>query len=209
MNMLNVQRLFFQSTLLAILVGGCATLPPKLAHPKSSGLAIDMRLKAPIGLFTRTPDQVYLARIDGEDDRRPHEIIPSNYSNSGRAYLLNARPGTNVAVAAVLVQRQSMGGPSTTFTTYFSKELVEQTRVTVREAELSFMGAYVVDNLVGSDRAEGVETDYGTVFLLGMMGDARYRGVLLERRADEQARNEFFRKAKEDLAGSGWAARLK
>lgn len=71
------------------------------------------------------------------------------------------------------------------------------------------MGAYVVDNAVGLDRTEGEGTNYANVLLLGMMGDVRYRGTIRERKADEQARNEFFRKAKEDLAGSGWAARLR
>ena len=211
MALLHVYRPLIRPTLFAIILGGCATLPsiPELSHPESSGLALDLRLRAPIGPFSRTPDQIYFVKIDSDDTSGPRQIVPSNYSTGSRAYLLNARPGTYVAVAASLVQNQGMGGPSTRFTTYFSKELVEQTKVTLREHDFAFMGTYIVDNLVGFDGREGVDTDYTTVFVLAARGDVRYRGVLREGRKDEQARNDFFRKAKEDLAGSGWTARIK
>jgi hypothetical protein len=114
---------------------------------------------------------------DEADSVRQYQIIPSNCSRRGRAYLLNAQPGTYVAVATFVLQGQSMGGPSTRFTTYFSRELVEQTKVTVRENVFEFMGAYVVDNAVGLDRTEGEGTNYANVLLLGMMGDVRYRGT--------------------------------
>jgi len=207
------RRLVVRTVLIGTILGGCAMSSPvpELPHPLSSGLAIDVALKAPIGLFTRTPDQVYFARIDDEEGARRYQVIPSNYSRSGRAYLLNARPGIYVALGTVLEQSQSMGrpGPSTRFATFFSRELVEQTRVTVPESELAFMGAYVVGNAVGLDGTEGAGARYANALLIATSGDVRYRGTLLERRADEQARDEFFRKAKEDLAGSAWAARIR
>ena len=108
--------------------------------------------------------------------------------------------------------------PKTGYTTYFSKELVEHTKVTVREGDFGFMGSYVVNMSVGLQGADEVQTHYknaiapgsatGT-FLMGYAGDIHYRGTMLERRSDEQARNDFFRNAKDDLADSAWATRIK
>ncbi len=224
---MKMQRLPTTSILFAILLSGCATTQPipELSQPQSSGLGIEVRLKAPIGIFSAKPDQVYFAKIDGEDGLLQQQIIRSNYSKEGRAYLLNARPGTYVAVA-VFFSRAGVpaGAPSPGFsvsvgmgrsgyTTYFSKELVEHTKVTVRENDFVFMGGYVVDQSVGLDGADGVQTHYKNViapgaatgtFLMGLSGDVHYRGTLIERKNDEMSRNEFFLRAKEDLAGSAW-----
>jgi hypothetical protein len=80
------------------------------------------------------------------------------------------------------------------------------------------MGSYVVDMSVGLQGADEVQTHYknaiapgfatGT-FLMGYTGDIHYRGSMRERKSDEQARNDFFRNAKDDLAASAWATRIK
>lgn len=104
------------------------------------------------------------------------------------------------------------------YTTYFPKELVEQSKVIVRENDLIFMGSYVVDTSVGLDGADDVQTHYKNVIAPGEAtsvlamafgGSVHWRGTLRERKIDDQTRNEFLQKAKEDLAGSGWAARIK
>jgi len=48
-----------------------------------------------------------------------------------------------------------------------------------------------------------------SVLMMGFSGDEHYRGVLSKRKNYEQARAEFLPKAKEDLANSGWVARIK
>jgi hypothetical protein len=71
------------------------------------------------------------------------------------------------------------------------------------------MGSYRVDLSVGLDQEEGAPASWTDALLMGLAGEYHYRGRLLERRNDEKARSEFFRAAKEDLAGSAWAARLR
>jgi len=231
MNVLNMQRLLASLVLATIVLGGCVTSQPipELSQPQSSGLVIDVLLKAPIGIFSAKPDQVYFAKVDGEDGLLQQQIIRSNYSKDGRAYLLNARPGTYVAVAAFLTRAGVPAGPpapgfsisvtmgTSGYTTYFSKELVEQTRVTVRENDFVFMGSYVLDQSTGLEGADAVQAHYKNVIapgattnvlLMGMSGNIHYRGTLIERRNDEQTRSEFFKNANEDLAGSAWATRL-
>lgn len=229
---MKMQGLSALAVLFAILLSGCATTQPipELSQPQSSGLAIEVSLKAPIGIFSAKPDQVYFAKVDGEDGLLQQQIVRSNYSKDGRAYLLNARPGTYIAVASFFSRAGVPAGPPSPgfsisvttgrsgYTTYFSEELVELTKVTVRENDFAFMGSYVVDQSVGLGGADGVQTHYKNIiapgaatgtFLMGLRGDVHYRGTMLERKTDEQARNDFLRNAKDDLAGSAWAARLK
>ena len=215
---MKMQRLAATSVLFAILLTGCATTQPipELSQPQSSGLGLQVSLRAPIGIFSANPDQIYFAKIDGEDGLLQQQIIRSNYIKDGRAYLLNARPGTYVAVAAFF--SRTVGTGRSRYTTYFSRELVEHTKVTVRENDFVFMGSYVVDQSVGLAGADAVQIHYQNViapgattggFLILLGADYHYRGTLLERKNDEMSRNEFLLRAKEDLAGSAWAERLK
>ncbi len=219
---MNIQRLSASSALLVIFLSGCATTQPipERSQPQSSGFGIEVSLKSPMGIFSSKPDQVYFVKIDGGGILLQQEIISSNYSKDGRAYLLNALPGTYVAVAAFFFSYQlAPGGQNNkTFTTYFSKELVELTKVTVRANDFIFMGSYVVDQSRGFDEADGVQVHYKNVIapfattstiLMVLSGDEHYRGTLIERKNDELSRNEFFQRAKEDLAGSAWAERLR
>jgi hypothetical protein len=231
MNLLNIKRLYAPIAFIGIILGGCATTQPipELSQPQSAGFGIDVTLKAPIGIFTNKPDQIYFARIDGEDGLLQQQIVRSNYVKDGRAYLLNARPGTYVAVAAFFARTMmsgppppgfsiTLGGGKTGYTTYFQKEFVEHTKVAVRENDFVFMGSYVVDQSVGLDGADAVQAHYKNViapgattsiFGMALGGDAHYRGTMAERKSDDQARNDFFRNAKDDLSGSAWAARIK
>jgi len=203
---------------IAALLTGCATTQPipAMSQAQSSGVAIDLTLKAPIGIFSNKPAQVYFARIDNQDGLLQQQIIRSNFIKAGRAYLLNARPGTYVAVGAYFLS--PMQASRATYTTYFPKELVEQSKVIIRENDFVFMGSYVVETSVGLDGADVLQLHYKNVIapgeatgLLTMSfgGAIHYRGTLLERKNDEQTRNELARNAKEDLAGSGWETRIK
>ncbi len=224
MNAPKMERLAAGVLLIAVVLGGCASMQtqrptqpvPDLAHPKSSGLAIDVSLKPPLSLFGNPrPDQIYFANIDVEGGLLQQQVIGSNYSKDGRVYLLNARPGVYVAVAAFY----SVSSPPTgaqSYTTYFPNELVEQTRVAVQEGDFVFIGKYVVDLSVGLKGADRVQIHYRDVIarratpggVFYVTDGYHYRGAPLERKIDEQTRTEFGRKAKEDLAGSGWPTRI-
>ena len=221
MNLPSSRHAFASMVVIAVILTGCATTQPipEISQPKSAGLAIDVILKYPISVFSNKPDQIYFAKIDDQGGILQQQIIRSNYSKDSRFYLLNASPGTYVAVAAFFSQPGwSPGMRSRGYTTYFPKELVEQSKVIVRENDLIFVGSYVVDTSVGLDGADDVQTHYKNVIapgeatsMLAMAfgGSVHWRGTLREREIDDQTRNEFLQKAKEDLADSGWAARIK
>lgn len=236
---MNLRQMHGLLVLAPIILVGCATVQPvpQLTRPESSGLGIAIKLRAPITWFSKEPDVIYFAKVDEEQDLlqpQKHQIIQSNYAKDGRVYLLNAPPGTYVAVAAFLSQAPVLPaappGPGVSvsfsivtgrrgYTTYFPKDVVEQTRIKVGERDFAFMGSYVVDQSVGLGEADPVQTHYSNIIapgagrggLLGQMfsGDYHYRGTNYEVKNDDQTRNEFFGKAREDLAEGGWAARLK
>jgi len=185
------------------------------SQPQSPVLAIEVRVKPPMGIGSRDPAQVYFVRVDGPDDLLQQSIIRSNYVKGSRAYLLNARPGTYAAVASMF---RAPGLQQGTYTTYFPREVVERTRVAVREGEVAYMGAYVLGTSVGLDGADGLQSHYKNViapgvstgtFQMGLSGSVHYKGALVEGQNDESSRGEFLLRAKEDLAGSGWVDRLR
>lgn len=214
MNVISMKHPFASIVIIATLLTGCATtMPiPVMSHGQSTGFAIELKVIPPIGIFSYKPDQVYFVKIDNQDDLLQQGIIRSNYVNDGRAYLLNARPGTYVAVGAYSVEAYR------DFTTYFSKELVAKSKVVIRENDFVFMGNYVVKTSTEFDGVDEVQAHYKNViapgqstgfFAMGLGGPVHYRGASYELKNDEQTRNEFIRNAKEDLVGSGWAARIK
>jgi hypothetical protein len=201
---MTMPRLASMSVLFVSFLSGCATqyVIPDVSRPQSSGIGIEVSL----GAFV-TLRQVYFARIDDEDGLLQRGVYISNYINDDRAYFLNARPGTYVAVGVFHLPGQR-GAP---YTTYFSKELVELTKVTVRENEFVFMGSYVVNTSSGLDGADGLQAHYRSVItaLNTPFRDSQNRGTLGEQRNDEMSRNEFLLRAKEDFSGSAWAQRIK
>jgi hypothetical protein len=215
MNSISTKHPFASIVVFAALISGCATTQPipTMSHAQSSGLAIDLTLIMPLGFPSYKPDQVYFIETDNRDGLLQQGFIRSNFINDGRAYLLNAQPGTYAAVGALFVDFNS----HRRYTTYFAKDLVEQSNVTVPENDFVFMGIYLVKTSTDFDGADETQAHYKNVISPGestgwlsmVGGPVHYLGALRERKNDEQTRNEFVRNAKEDLAGNEWAARIK
>jgi hypothetical protein len=213
MNSISTKHLFVSIVVIAALLTGCATQPiPTMSHAQSSGLAIDLTLIGPGFSLKYKPAQVYFVKIDNQDGLLQQRFVRSNFINDGRAYLLNAQPGTYAAVGAFydISYRR--------YTTYFAKEFVEQSKVTVPENDFVFMGSYLVKESSEFDGADEIQAHYKNVispgestggFAMALGRPVHYLGTLRERKNDEQTRNEFVRNAKEDLAGNEWAARIK
>ena len=217
---LHTRRFLFAASACAVaLLAACATTQPNpqatQVQAQASAVAIDVVVKPPMGIGSRDPVQVHFVRIDGADGLLQQTFIRSNHVKGSRAYLLNARPGTYAAVASTFI---NPGLQSGSYTTYFPRDVVEHTRITVREGEVAFMGAYVLGTSVGLDGADDVQVHYKNVIAPGQAtgvlsmafgGAVHYRGALVERRGDEQGRRDFLQKARDDLAGSGWANLLR
>ena len=208
-----------------LLITGCASMPvPRMADPQASAIGIQIKTQAPIGIFSNKPDRIYFVKLDNEGDITQNQFAPSNFAKDGRIYLLNAEPGKYAAVAAFRSQAGSPFAPApqsgvsvsigrTGYTTYFSKELIEATKIDVGRGEVVFMGSYVVNQSVGLEDAEPIQNHYAELIAPGssksgfghlLSGDYHYRGMVSDSKRDSDARTEFFEKARDDLEEGGW-----
>ncbi len=187
-----------------------------MEQPESSGIGISVALRDRFGNWDA--QEVYFAKLGTEHDIRQASVIRSNYAKDGRVYLLNVPPGDYVAVAAFA---EFWPGPyfgPGEWTTYFSKEIVEMTLVSVGKGQFAFAGSYVVDQSRGLKEADPIQLHYEEIvdqarlkafYFQCCPGGLHYRGSLHESKRDDVTKNEFLNKAREDLAEGGWSALIK
>ncbi len=219
--------------LIILLIAGCAVqpgpVPTKPADPETSAIGIQIKIEYPVGWGSWEPTRVYFVKIDDEGDIIQDQVIPSNFAKDGRIYLLNAEPGKYAAVVSHISNHSGRqypgGGSSATATTYFSKELIEATKVNVGLGEFAFMGSYVVKTLavwnwVFADpvQYDPVQDHYRNLVrpttqysVCSIGSDSRrcYYGRVGEAKRDDDTRAEFISSARDDLAEGGWESILK
>ncbi|MCP4591697.1 MAG: hypothetical protein GY842_13235 [bacterium] len=85
--------------------------------------------------------EVYFAPFEDDEDKFAAEyVMPSNHFDKGQFYLLNARPGRYVVVAARFMWRK----PPSTVRAFFSRAVIQQMEVTVRPGTMVFAGDLLV-----------------------------------------------------------------
>ncbi len=204
---------------------GCATTPPpSRLTSESSVIGISVKVRA-FKLISSPQEWVYFVRLDAGDLGAQEEVIPSNYSQGNYVYLVNAEPGRYAAVAASR-SRQSSTGPmgigggfsvsvsiTTQDTTYFSRELIEKTSVTVGPGSVAFMGNLVVDRSGFGDAAP-VQLHYLRLlapkdeeesFLEAMMKGKSYKGAEYQVDQSQKALQKFLNRTRTLMAETDWA----
>jgi len=199
----------------AVLCSCASPQLPGMSQPHAAMLAIDMTLKQPLGDVRSKPNTVYFAKVDGDSGLLQKQILHANYVKDGRAYLLNAAPGTYVAVAAYF--SPPMLGMRMDSITYLSKELVEKSKTTIEAGEVAFMGSFEVTQSAWSDQADEVQVHYRNVLsrreskgitVEYLNNFTSYRGLPGTSGDEEKARTSFVQSARKDFAGSVWATLL-
>ncbi len=214
---------------IAVLSACAGPLPaPTPQDGASAGIGVLVKTRAPIKLFSGKVDSVMFVRLEGNDSSQyiSTQPIASNYNKDGYIYLLNAPPGRYVAVAAFRSQASAPTAPTgggvtvtvnpgdTDYTTYFSRDLVKATEVTVEPGRIVFMGEFIVDTSTKFENADDVQSHYFRLIspgvenrnkFLGLMsGDYHYTGTLHEVNQDDEAREEFLATTRENLSEAGW-----
>ena len=204
--------------LFGALATGCVTpVPvPKMEHQEASGIAISVKIKRPLGWPTDDAQQVYFIKVDGNAGIHSSTVIQSNFEKDGMVYLLNADPGDYSAVAAWHVGTAAPTAPTLPgfsitfnpaamgFTTYFPKDIVELTRVSVEKGQIACAGTYVLSTSVFGDR-DPTQSHYQSVISRGIS----WRGKHNDAKNDANTKSECLKKVKEDLADSEWPAVIK
>lgn len=210
--------------LAAVALVGCETTPRQAELARADGAAIGIQLKgtgALGALSTQTPTQAFFVKLEG-DGLISEDLVRSNFERDGRVYLLNAAPGQYAVVASALPQPSPFphGTPGQAVT-FFSRDLVEMTRVMVKPNELAFVGKFEVTLSMAISGGDDVQLHYRRLItpaappaglLKGMLqamgGDTSTWGSLRSRDQSAAARAEFVKSALGDLAGQGWDAQL-
>lgn len=214
--------------LVSLAMAACTTPPKPKSNPanaESAALGIHVKIRAPIRILSEEPDVVVFARVeDGIDLTETYEVYGSTFARDGRAYLMNVEPGTYVAVAAFYekISRhkadpadiQSATIESTeSWRNYFSRELIEQTRITVGEGEFAVMGYLVTNQSMffgDGDECQNhfmklIEEDRSG-FSKFLSGERSTRLDTHERDSSPAAKREFLNKTREYFEETNWVA---
>lgn len=146
----------------------------RLEAPNPGRGTIGVRIGAMFGKVRESADTVYFVRLsDGAQSDEAAGMIASNFGKARNVYLLNARPGRYVAVAAEIVRSM----PTTRTVVVFTKADSAQTEVEVKPGIVSFMGDIDVVTSMKSreldeDQAHTLNTIMATSARLGVMDRA-------------------------------------
>ena len=200
-NQLCVHRsssLLFMLSLL-VTIGFAEAKGPRLPapDPERGAIAVTVRGRFPLG--QKSPAiQVYFVRLAEDADMYSAEsVIASDFSKGKQVYLLNAKPGRYVAVAARL-RNQAAFVAAGDYVVFFDRALIPQTAIEVTAGRIAFMGDLAVDLKVKMSEADEAQMHYLRLVepeaaRMGFMGRAlsheyMYRGELIE--LDREAATE-------------------
>ena len=197
-------RALLLSGLLCAAAAAAATLPLPAPDPERGLIGITVRSLAPVRAIRSHAVQVYFVRLEeGVDPLAAEEVIPSNHRDGKQLFLLNAKPGRYVAVAAELKPAPMSGGLD--LKAFFSSALIPKTEVTVAPGEVAFAGDYLVAqhmDMKNADAAQGhyyqllaPDTAQRTYFARTMGGEAVYRAELETMSREPAVEREFWRQA--------------
>ena len=182
--------------------------------PERGGIAVTVRGRFPLG--QKSPAvQVYFVRLgDAVDMYSAESVIPSDFSEKKQVYLLNAKPGRYVAVAARL---KSLGTLVGDFVVFFDREAIPRTEIEVAPGRITFMGDLLVDLKVKmeEDQAHYLRLVEPAAARKGFTGRAMsreymYRGELIELDQTAATETAFWTLARGKIFDSApdWSARI-
>ncbi|MDA3898904.1 MAG: hypothetical protein PF637_00140 [Spirochaetes bacterium] len=149
-------RPFYVLLLLFLFFTGCFVMTQKIPkylqqpeNQKSTIIGIKVQVKNNPSLKAK---RVVFCRLQKSSDmyKSPSCVI-SNYWDGEYAYLINEPPGKYVAVAAEFTLKKER------YCSYFSKEMIKETELSVQKSEIAFLGDFRVNNsMAGSQYADEI-----------------------------------------------------
>lgn len=218
--------------LTSTLLVGCLS-NVKVSQPVSESAA-GVAIKIPsscIPLLPCASPTVTFARLGEDGTILSDEIYQTSTMKDDHYYLLNAKPGTYVAVAAAYARGVSSGASSGNVTVsikrtfgeniLFSEELVKQTKVEVVSGELIIMGEYdfsVEGRMAFApsaaqflEHADAVQAHYAKVIdpdmeSRGVTSAVKfYRGNFKSANTDAKTKQKLLDKAYQHIGEDGWS----
>lgn len=186
-------------------------------NPEKGAIAATVRGRFPLG--QKSPAvQVYFVRLeDGADMYSAESVVPSDFSKAKQVYLLNAKPGRYVAVAARL---KNLGAVVGDFVAFFDRATIPQTEIEVAPGRIAFMGDLFVDLKVKMSDADDAQNHYLQLVEPGAArkgfhgrawsGEYMYRAELIELDRTAATERAFWTQARGKIFGGApeWRARV-
>ncbi len=221
--------------LAAALFGGCATVPvvmylepPEAQKGVIAIHATVMYWDTSLDLLPEIirPIHAYFVKLgDGADMFTQTEIVRGNYTVGDDMYLLNAEPGTYVAIGLHAVREKvhpTYGTRVQYFKeVFFPKKLIEMTKVTVGPDSVAYMGTYTVSNPKSRERGKVLDDaqrhyykvvapmaykESGYMVMDDMGKDGRvFGGMPKGSRRDAEQERRFLKRGMRALRRSLWA----
>jgi len=194
------------SLLLFLLFAGCVTAPTPVVQDNRGALAIDVDLKLKGDLLNWflgfvEPNTIFFAKLDKNGRIYDQdELYMSNYFIGDTAYLLNAVPGTYVAVGFRAYRKSEAKdkyteSAYTLFEVMIPEKMIELTRVRVCAGRVSYMGEFHMVEPAFSERAKVVDRAqqhyYGKMIPLAY-GDAYGKDYFKDKEFDLRKRAAIY-----------------
>ena len=193
-------------SLLFLLFAGCVTVPAPVVKDNMGVVAIDVDLRLKGDLFNLfpgfvEPNTIFFARLDKSAKvYNQDELYMSNYFIGETAYLLNAKPGTYVAVGfrAYKKDKEENLYKKTGYTVFdilIPEKMIELTKVKVCSGRVSYMGEFHMAEPKFADRAKVVDRAqqhyYGKMIPLAY-GDAYGKDYFKDKKFDLRNRAAIY-----------------
>ena len=218
----------------AVLLGGlgtvaasCSTQGPAAKLPDSGAIGVVVEKRWPKHTSpAENSNKVYFIRLRGiEELKTQTELFHSNFHRDGQVYLLNAKPGRYVVVAAsdTIINPGIAKGQNPlrgldeykVSTTYFDEALVKRTELLVRANQFVVAGNYVVTLKNAVNFGDKVQRHFYKVINSTITGPYGHpiidqdnsdtsRASLLQERGGKEWEMQFLVAANRHLAGSEW-----
>ncbi|MCP4131935.1 MAG: hypothetical protein GY754_13235 [bacterium] len=191
----------------ACFLGGCFGLPENLRNPdkkENSIVGVSVRTRSSRSIFNNPGHvalRVYFVKVDNKEQVfRGLQVKATNHISGRYAYLINAEPGTYVAVAS------SYANNGKQFVTFFDKKTIQATCFEVKPGEIKYMGDLeVISELSLGGLFDEAQKHYSKRLKpLLRQGRYLYRGKLSKMTNSKASGKNFLSKAKEIFKDSGW-----
>lgn len=228
--------LLITGLMISISLAGCMAGNVKVSQPESqvaAGIVIKIPGICP-PLIPCSNQTVTFAKLGENDEIISSEIYQTSIMRSNHYYLLNAKPGKYVAVAASYSRSAGVGGSmgnvsgivTRTFgdNILFSSELVKKTEVELMPGSLAIMGKFDFGingrmAIVSSASkflkdADSVQAHYAKAIDSEMESRGAtssikfYRGTLKSVSTDTNAKQKLLESAEKHIGAGGWSSQL-
>ena len=195
-------------SLVFLLFAGCVSIPAPAVKDNMGVVAIDVDLRLKGDLLNWfpgfvEPNAIFFAKLDKSGKvYNQNELYISNYFIGDTAYLLNAKPGTYVAVGFRAYKKDEdkdkyRSGSYVLFDILIPEKMIELTKVKVCAGRVSYMGEFHLVEPKFNDRAKVVDRAqqhyYGKMIPLAY-GDAYGKNYFKDKKFDLRSRAAIYSK---------------